>query len=152
MAHMSRELIESGLHWKYDVPRVSRLLAEPETLALVACDRIGLCGFGVMHFGDERAHLLLLAVRSRSQRQGIGRRMLEWLTRSAASAGMAELSLELRAGNTAARAFYRSLGYTETAVVPGYYQNRESAIRMLRVLRANRTWPLAWQAPTLRRP
>lgn len=150
MAQMSRDLIETGLGWTYDAAKISRLISHAETLTLVACDGLGLAGFAVMQFGDERGHLVLLAVRPRSQRQGVGRRLLTWLLASARTAGIAELSLELRAGNAGARAFYRALGFSDSGLLPGYYRNREPALRMLRVLRSPGEVVDAWQAPTLR--
>jgi ribosomal-protein-alanine N-acetyltransferase len=152
MAQMSRDLIEAGLGWTYDAPKIARLIGHAETLTLVACDRMGLAGFAVMQFGDERAHLVLLAVRPRSQRQGVARRLLSWLLDSARTAGIAELSLELRAGNAGARAFYRAMGFSDAGLLPGYYRNREPALRMVRVLRSHSEPAQAWQAPTLRRP
>jgi ribosomal-protein-alanine N-acetyltransferase len=120
-------------------------------VALVACDAQGLAGFAVMQFGDERAHLVLLAVRPSSRRQGVARRLLAWLLDSARIAGIAELSLELRAGNADARAFYRAMGFSDAGLLPGYYRKREPALRMLRVLRSPGETPTTWQAPTLRR-
>lgn len=150
IACLSRDLIEVGLGWKYDARRVANLIGDPDVLTLVACDRLGLAGFASMQFGDERAHLLLLAVRPRNQRQGVARRLMQWLLASAQVAGMAELSLELRAGNQAARDFYRAMDFCDGSLVSGYYQNRESALRMVRVLR-HRGAIAEWQPPTLRR-
>ena len=149
IALMSRDLIEAGLGWKYDAARIRRLMGGADTITLVACDREAVVGFAVMEFGDERAHLILLAVRPAQRRWGTGRRMLEWLLESARTAGMASVHLELRAGNEAARAFYRAMGFAETIVVPGYYGGRESAMRMLRVLRLPGLRPIEWQPPTL---
>jgi len=98
-----------------------------------------------MEFGDERAHLVLLAVRPAHRRLGIGRRLLEWLVESARVAGMASLHLELRAANEAARGFYRAMGFDETIVVPGYYRGREAALRMIRVLRPTGPVPYTWR-------
>jgi len=151
MAQMSRDLIETGLGWSYDAPKIARLIANADTVALVACDAQGLSGFAVMQFGDERAHLVLLAVRPSSRRQGVARRLLAWLLDSARIAGIAELSLELRAGNADARAFYRAMGFSDAGLLPGYYRKREPALRMLRVLRGPGETPTTWQAPTLRR-
>jgi ribosomal-protein-alanine N-acetyltransferase len=152
MALMSRDLIETGLGWTYDAPRIARLLANADTLGLVACDGPGPAGFALMQFGYERAHLMLLAVQVQSQRCGIARRMLTWLVESALAAGIAELTLELRAGNAAARAFYRTMGFSDLGLLPGYYQKREPALRMRRVLRDADATGATWQAPTLRRP
>jgi [ribosomal protein S18]-alanine N-acetyltransferase len=151
IARMSRELIEMGLGWTYNPPRIARLIADRETLTLVAEDRLGLAGFAILQFGEEHAHLVLLAVQPRCRRQGVARQLLGWLLESARAAGIAELGLELRAGNAGARAFYRALGFSDAGLLPDYYGRRETALRMVRVLRRPGGTLPAWQAPTLRR-
>jgi len=136
IAVLSRDIVESGLGWHYRPASVRCLMADPETVVLVTCVREQLVGFAAMEFGDERAHLVLLAVRADHQRRGIGRSMINWLLESALTAGIASVHLELRHANETARAFYHALGFAETILVPGYYQGREAALRMLRVLRA----------------
>ena len=64
--------------------------------------------------------------------------MVEWLVESALVAGMASIHVELRASNAAALAFYAAMGFSETFRVPGYYRGRETAVRMLRMLRTAR--------------
>jgi ribosomal protein S18 acetylase RimI-like enzyme len=159
IATMSRDFIESGLGWKYDAARVLRAMRERETLAVVACEsakaaagaRGAVAGFAIMEFGDERAHLVLLAVRPSHRRLGIGQRLLDWLRESARIAGMASIHLELRAANDAARRFYRAMGFYETVLVPGYYRSgegrKEGALRMLRVLRSPGPVPYTWRPP-----
>jgi ribosomal-protein-alanine N-acetyltransferase len=135
LARLARDLIEAGLGWGYRAQRIADLIADADTVTLVARDRNSVVGFAVMRFGDERAHLILLAVEPAHQRRGVARRMLEWLVDSACVAGMTSVHVELRASNAAAFAFYRSLGFVETFRVPGYYRGRETAVRMLRMLR-----------------
>jgi ribosomal-protein-alanine N-acetyltransferase len=135
LASMSRDLIEAGLGWRYRAQSVRELIDDPETVTLVARNGESLAGFGIMKFGDERAHLVLLAVRPAYQRRGIARRIIHWLVESAVTAGMASIHVELRARNTAAYTFYRAIGFAETLRLPGYYSGRETAIRMLRLLR-----------------
>ena len=147
IALMSREHIEHGLGWKYDALRIQRALGRGDVSLLAACDRGSLVGFAMMEFGDERARLVLMAVRPTHRRRGIGRRLLEWLIESALAAGIESVHLELRATNDAARRFYRALGFGETILVPRYYDGTESALRMLRVLRAPLPAQLAWQPP-----
>ncbi len=89
-------------------------------------------GFAIMRYGDDTAHLNLLAVAPAHRRRGIGRRLVAWLEDTALTAGTFTIALELRAGNAGARAFYAALGYRELVRVPGYYQGRECAIRMVR--------------------
>jgi len=158
IALMSRDFIEAGLGWKYDAPRVLRAVRDRETVAAVACEggksSPGVInGFAIMEFGDERAHLVLLAVRPSHRRNGIGQRLLEWLLESARTAGIASVHLELRASNEAARRFYRAMSFYETVLVPGYYRSgegrKEGALRMLRVLRVPGPLPAAWQPPRI---
>jgi ribosomal protein S18 acetylase RimI-like enzyme len=155
---MSRDFVEAGLGWKYDAARVLRAIRDRETLAVVACEsgksstsRGAVTGFAIMEFGDERAHLVLLAVRPSHRRLGIGQRLLEWMLESARCAGMSSIHLELRASNDAARRFYRAMGFYETVLVPGYYRSgegrKEGALRMLRVLRAPGPVPYTWRPP-----
>ena len=157
IAMMSRDFVEAGLGWKYDAARVMRAVRDRETLAVVACEgaksgaaRGTVTGFAIMELGDERAHLVLLAVRPSHRRLGIGQRLLEWLLESARVAGMASIHLELRANNEAARRFYRAMGFYETVLVPGYYRGegrKEGALRMLRVLRVPGPVPYTWRPP-----
>ena len=157
IAEMSRDFIESGLGWRYDPASIQRALRRRETTVLVASERPtyvagerpGLSGFAVMDFGDERAHLVLLAVQPVLRRRGIGRRLVDWLMDTAIVAGMASVHLELRADNEAARRFYRALGFSETVLMPRYYNGREAAMRMIRVLRSPGPLPYGWAPPVL---
>jgi len=148
LALMSRDLIETGLGWMYRTERIAKLIGDPEAVALVARDSPRPVAFAVMTFGDERAHLVLLAVHATHQRRGIGRRMVEWLLRTAAIAGIASVHVELRADNARAYALYRTLGFAETLRVPGYYRGRETAVRMIRLLRAPQLGAQTWRPPT----
>ena len=138
MAEMSRELIEAGLGWRYTSRRMTALIRDPETVALVACHGSRIQGFAVMQFGDVHAHLALLCVQPTQQLRGIGRRLNEWLVESARVAGIVSIRLELRADNAAALSFYRRLGFTETQLVPDYYDGHIAARRMTLLLNAER--------------
>jgi len=149
LAAMSRDLVEHGLGWEYRHDRIAALIGERDNVALVSRDGARVAGFAIMSFGDERGHLVLLAVRPSHQRRGIARALVEWLTQSALVAGVASLHVELRAGNAAAYALYRNAGYVETLRVPGYYRGREAAVRMMRLLRAPNAALPEWRPPTL---
>jgi len=138
IAEMSRTLIEAGLGWSWTRRRVDTALRHRDILAVAAVQGSDMAGFGIMDFGDETAHLSLFAVRADLQRQGIGTGMFEWLKRSALTAGIAQIRLELRARNLHAQAFYRALGFEQTGRMPGYYRGREHALRMALDLRKPR--------------
>jgi [ribosomal protein S18]-alanine N-acetyltransferase len=147
IASMSRDLIEAGLGWQYRSERIRALITDPETLTVVARDGERTTGFAIMSFGDERAHLVLLAVREACRRRGIARRMTQWLIESAATAGIVSIHVELRDQNRAAYAFYRAMSFAETLRLPGYYRGREAAIRMLRMLRPPELTLPRWNPP-----
>jgi [ribosomal protein S18]-alanine N-acetyltransferase len=133
---MSRYLIEAGLHgWSWPPERVLQAIRNCNTNVAVAEAADHLVGFGIMEFGDTRAHLALLAVKPTHQRCGIGRDVLTWLMDAALVAGIESVTLELRANNYAARMFYRSLAFKETTYLPGYYRGVETALRMSRDIR-----------------
>jgi [ribosomal protein S18]-alanine N-acetyltransferase len=134
LAAMSQRFIEAGLTPSWPASRIRWHIHDADSVVLTARSGAALAGFAIMRFAEDRAHLNLLAVVPSQRRQGIGRRLLGWLEESALTAGTFLISLELRAGNESARAFYRAQGYTELLYVPGYYQGVESAIRMRRDL------------------
>ncbi|HVF63053.1 MAG TPA: GNAT family N-acetyltransferase [Casimicrobiaceae bacterium] len=147
LARLSRDLIEVGLGWEYRADRMAKLISDRNATTLVAHDGPRCVGFGVMTFGDDRAHLVLLAVVPTHRRRGIARAMMNWLLESAKTAGIASIHLELLEDNAAARAFYRALGFTETLRLPGYYRASKTAMRMILVLRRCEAPRVCWTPP-----
>jgi ribosomal-protein-alanine N-acetyltransferase len=135
LAHLSERFIEAGLRPSWGEVRIAWHIRDPESVVLTARHGGDLAGFAIMRYGDERAHLNLLAVVPGHRRRGVARGLLTWLEESALTAGTFVIALELRAGNAVARAFYAALGYQETGEVPGYYQGLEAAIRLKRDVR-----------------
>jgi ribosomal protein S18 acetylase RimI-like enzyme len=134
IAEMSRDLIEQGLSWSWTPARVQHFISGTESSVVVARRERRIAAFGIMHFGDEVAHLNLLAVAPEHRRQGLGRQLMQWLTTTAIEAGVFTINLELRTHNEAAKLFYQRLGFAQLGVVQGYYQGREAALRMSRQL------------------
>jgi len=130
IASMSRDLIESGLCWSWTPPRVKRHIQDRDCSVVVARAAHRLAGFAIMRFAQESAHLNLLAVQPEWQRQGCGRRLIEWLLASADVAGIRCVNLELRSGNAVARRFYDRLGFQVAGERPRYYEGVESATTM----------------------
>jgi ribosomal-protein-alanine N-acetyltransferase len=151
IAAMSRDLIECGLGWEYRPERIRELIAARDTVTLVARDGDRVMGFAIMTYRDEYAHLVLMAVRPAGQRRGIARRMTHWLIETAVTAGIASIHLELRAQNKDGLALYRALGFSETLRLPGYYRGRETAVRMIRVLRLPQVTVPLWRPPKRQR-
>ncbi|MCK6547582.1 ribosomal protein S18-alanine N-acetyltransferase [Myxococcota bacterium] len=131
IAKMSRELVEDGLPWTWLPRRVARAIRDPDVEVIVARDEGRIVGFAVMKLLDDEAHLLLFGVEGRYQRRGVGRRLIEWLEALGRAAGLASIYLEVRATNQRARSFYRSLGYSQQALLRRYYSGVEDAVVMV---------------------
>jgi ribosomal protein S18 acetylase RimI-like enzyme len=135
IAAMSQELIEAGLRPAWTAARITWHIRHSESIVLAARCGAETAGFAIMRYGDDVAHLNLLAVDPSHRRRGVGRRMMTWLEATALTAGTFVIGLELRASNEAAYTFYAGLGYRELGRIAGYYQGVEPAIRMERDLR-----------------
>jgi ribosomal-protein-alanine N-acetyltransferase len=134
IASLSRDLIEYGLQWRWTPTRIAASIRAANVNVLVACAHDEIAGFAIMRYGDDVAHLDLLAVVPPYRRAGVGRQLLEWLAECAVVAGIFTITLEVRAGNEAAQIFYERMGYRPVVHLPGYYQGVEAALRMRRDL------------------
>ena len=134
IARGSRDLIERGLAWSWVPGRVDASRRSTTALVVVARAPGRLAGFAIMRYGDDDAHLDLLGVDPRDRGRGVGRRLVEWLEKPALVAGITSVYLEVRESNRDAQGFYERLGYRTLERLEGYYQRRESALRMWREL------------------
>ena len=100
---------------------VMREISADRRIHLVAQRRFDILGHGAIVLLADTAHISTLAVRPESRRQGIGRDLLLALIRGAIANGCTGLTLEVRAGNSAAMALYRRFGLRPAGVRRGYY-------------------------------
>ena len=132
LANLSRIAIEHGLRWRWKPSRLLAVIRDPECAVIVArkptCE--SLMGFAAMEFKQTHGHLSLLAADHVYRRQGVGTRLLTWLERSAAFAGLDYICLEVREQNQEAIRFYENHGYVIERAIAGYYDGREDAYRM----------------------
>lgn len=73
---------------------------------------------------------MLLAVEKVWRNRGIGRELLEWQLLAAQTAGLADMSLEVRADNRTAQLFYAASGFQKVRTLPKYYCGVEDAVRL----------------------
>lgn len=130
ISRMSREYIEQGLGWSWTRERVLKAIYDRATNVAVAHEDALVLGFGIMKYGDCKAHLTLLAVGAAHRQRGVGTLLLGWLEKCAIVAGNERIQLEARADNAAALAFYQSRGFEPTGTVPGYYRGLVDAVRL----------------------
>jgi [ribosomal protein S18]-alanine N-acetyltransferase len=135
IAGMSRQYIEYGLGWSWTRERVLRAIHHRETNVAVIHEEGSLLAFGIMSYGEHKAHLVLLAVDPEHRNRGLGATLLAWLEKCAVTAGLERIQLEARADNPGAIAFYEEQGYGSIARVPGYYRGTVDAVRLEKSLR-----------------
>jgi ribosomal-protein-alanine N-acetyltransferase len=78
--------------------------------------------------------VLLLAVVEGVRRRGVGSALLETALEAAHRAGAPVAHLEVRAANRVAQAFYRHHGFEVVGRRRRYYEGRQDAVLMTRML------------------
>ena len=130
IAEMSRDYIEYGLGWSWTPSRVHKAIQDRATNVAVIREQGVVLGFGIMRYGEQRAHLTLLAVQPGQRKRGLGAVLLAWLEKCAVTAGLERVQLEARADNPTAIDFYREQGYERCGTVAGYYRGTLDAVRL----------------------
>jgi len=98
------------------------------------CYRVALSGGRVVGFAgmllvEGDGHVTTVAVDTAHRRQGVATALLASLVGRARSEGCSALTLEVRAGNSAALGLYRRFGFAPAGVRKGYYSdNGEDAL------------------------
>lgn len=116
--------------WSYE--SLHQDISENPRAFYIAAEADGkICGYvGVWRILDE-GHITNVAVAPEYRRRHIASAMLTVLLELLVDNEVRSCTLEVRAGNEAAKALYRSLGFEEAGVRKGYYEdNGEDAIIM----------------------
>jgi ribosomal-protein-alanine N-acetyltransferase len=82
-----------------------------------------------IRFEDE-GHIISLAVDKHYRRQSAGKQLVDMVTKIFQKFDMKNIKLEVRAENIGAINFYRSMGFKEEKLIPGYYEDGEDAVVM----------------------
>ncbi len=100
---------------------------------VIDCDGI-LYGHAVLSFTLDEAHLLNICIAPGYQKNGLGRRVLDFVIERAQRGGAKSLFLEVRVSNEPAVLLYESTGFREVGRRRGYYpaaRGREDALVMM---------------------
>ena len=105
--------------------------AVPPRIALVAEVSGTVVGFAIASLIPPQAELETIATHQPFQRCGLGRALLSALIRELESREVTEITLEVRASNSAAQAFYRAHSFLGSSRRRGYYsETGEDAVVM----------------------
>jgi len=105
----------------------------PRRVAVVAEDAKSgrIVGYAVASLITSEAELETIVTAVAHQRRGVARKLFSSLKNELLHMGVQEIVLEVRAGNKAAGAFYRFLGFVEQGHRPSYYADPvEDAVLM----------------------
>lgn len=103
----------------------------PFAFPLVALDSHGkVAGYICPTLIFDEGEIRNVAVREDLRSFGIGRFLVEKVLEECRINNAAYVCLEVRTSNTPAKALYVKLGFRETGIRPGYYDNGEDAILM----------------------
>lgn len=110
---------------------LGELTADAMRLPLMAEEAGTVVGYLMSWRVADLLHVLNIAADPDRRRRGVGTALLHEAARRALADGIRIATLEVRRSNTAARAFYRKRGFTESGIRTGYYgDNGEDAIVM----------------------
>jgi ribosomal-protein-alanine N-acetyltransferase len=119
----------------FSCDRISRrnlrnLLLSPSACCLAAYHGGELVGSMVVLFRSTSrvARIYSLAVATTARGMGVGRRMMARAEKEARARGCDRLRLEVRMDNLPAIRLYEGLGFTDTRVIPGYYEDGTHAM------------------------
>jgi ribosomal protein S18 acetylase RimI-like enzyme len=106
--------------------------AGERAIFLIARDHEGIAGTvqlrpAAMPNQPHRADIAKLLVHRRARGQGLGRMLMQEMERRARTAGFTLLVLDTKRGD-AAESLYRSAGWTEVGVIPGYALNPDGTM------------------------
>ncbi len=103
-----------------------RLAEEPDAIVLLAEAHSEnappkLAGFVIAHMEGQTAYIVTMDVALNLRRRGLARRLMAETESRAGTAGAHEIALHVYTGNTAAIAFYESLGYGRVRMAENFY-------------------------------
>ncbi len=81
------------------------------------------CGYANLRILAGEGEIERIAVDRAMRRRGAGRKLMEAMAAFASGEGVGDMTLEVRAGNTAARKLYESFGFAEEGRRKDYYRN-----------------------------
>jgi ribosomal-protein-alanine N-acetyltransferase len=111
----------------WTAPQCAGLLPMPGVWLSLARRGDEVVGFALARIVACEAELLLLGVKRKDQRRGVGKMLLDAFALRAAERGARRLHLEVREGNHAVK-LYSDAGFTQVGRRRNYYSGRDGQI------------------------
>lgn len=117
----------------WSAAEVSKLMGNAAVFAILSQAGSAPSGFAMAWAAAGDSELLTVAVLPEARRQGLGAELVGAAAAAALARGAGSMHLEVAEDNSAARALYEKLGFTQTGRRPSYYaaaHGRVDAITM----------------------
>lgn len=125
IAALERELFSDG----WELSCVEASILNDACCFLAAYDERGLCSYICVECAADCGYISKVATAPEHRRRGLAMRLLCGIEAVCKRRGITELSLEVRASNTAAQALYETAGFTLAGKRPnGYDHPTEDAV------------------------
>jgi ribosomal-protein-alanine N-acetyltransferase len=112
------ELEASVFHDPWNEESFRTMLGQGRIFAAGAFSAGAMCAYLTAYIVAGELEIVNVAVDRACRGRGIGRRLLDFSLRQS---GAVRAVLEVRSGNTAARALYKRCGFTQVGLRKGYY-------------------------------
>lgn len=117
--------------WSYDA--FLKTLSDENYIVMIARDGENLLGYCVLLCTGEEADITNVCTAPSARGKGVATTLLTALLEAGKARGVNEYFLEVREGNTPARALYKKLGFEEIGIRKNYYEApKEHAVLMKR--------------------
>lgn len=89
---------------------------------------------GLTKNNAKNLRIYSVAVDKKSQKNGIGKALFLALEKAASNLKLQRITLEVRKDRNDLLAIYKHFGYKEIGIIPNYYQDKMSAIKMQKII------------------
>jgi ribosomal-protein-alanine N-acetyltransferase len=117
--------IEQGFEFPWSEDDFIRCLRQRNCIGMIAEHNERVVGFMIYELHKTRLHILNFAVHPSSQRQGVGRAMVDKLKGKLTPSveKRHRIMLEIRESNLAAQCFFRAMGFKAVSVLRQFYDD-----------------------------
>lgn len=108
---------------------------QKQTFVIVAEESGNLKGYCIVYYVMDEGEIARIAVDETCRRQGVGRKILDYVSKICSEKGIDRMMLDVRESNQTARGFYRNYGFEEDGIRKDFYERpKEDAILMSKVV------------------
>ena len=118
---------------------IKESMSSANTIVLVAMDGEKMAGCAVaLREEDGHGEIASIAVTEDYRGQGLGKKLLESVSRNLLKQGVDKIMLQVRPDNASAIHLYETSGFVKTAHLPGYYPDGD-ALEMTRLIKPRKS-------------